>query len=192
MTVNPKYLLPVFLAAILSLVSGCGEADSPNPTGRLPSLSSAEASELGDELVDQNGGFAYRMPRGWSAVNSRSGKYLVASGRTLLGFAPNIATSRERAPVRFDGYAERSKHSIGKLMPGATLQEECSFTTTAGLKGRRWIVFSESDGQKLWHAFYLFPGEGDDKFMLTASHTRDGGPRMLFAFDGAMKTFRIH
>lgn len=154
-------------------------------------MSSAEASELGDELVDQNGGFTYRMPRGWSAINARSGKYLVASGRTILGFAPNIVTARERAPLRFDGYTERSKRSIGKLMNGATLQEESSFTTTAGLKGRRWIVLSEAEGEKLWHAFYLFPGEGDDKFMLTASHTREAGPRMLFAFDAAMKTFRI-
>ena len=180
------------LIAALSAISGCGDADSGGAPAKGPSLSSAEAGELGDELVDQNGGFAYRMPRGWTAVDSRSGRYLVASGRTAFGYAPNLATTRERAPLRFESYAQRSKRSIGKLMEGAKLQEESAFTTASGLKGRRWIVFSESENQKLWHAFYLFPGEGDDKFMLTASHTREGGPRMLFVFDAAMKTFRIH
>lgn len=174
------------------MATSCDDADSARPVPKGPALSSAEAGELGEELVDPGGGFAYWMPRGWTAIEPSSGRFPVASGRSIGGFAPNIATSRERAPLRFEGYAERSKRSIGKLMEGAVLKEESAFTTTSGLKGRRWIVFSESDGQQLWHAFYLFPGDGDDKFMLTASHTREAGPRMLFVFDAAMKTFRIH
>jgi hypothetical protein len=146
---------------------------------------------LGDELEERAGGFSYRMPRGWKSVDSRSSRFLVASGPDVGGYEPNITASRERAPLRFESYVARSKASIGKLMEGAVLQQDSAFTTASGLKGRRWIVHNEAEGRKLWHAFYLFPGEGDDKLMLTVSHTRAAGPGLLPVFDAAMKTFSL-
>lgn len=190
MILKHKLLATLLLGMVALMGTSCDDGGSANVSSARSTMA-AESGDLGEELFDENGHFSYRVPSGWRVVESAASRYLVASGRSVGRFAPNIAASRERAPLRFESYAERCKRSLGKIMEGAQLQEESAFTTASGLKGRRWIVFSEADGVKLWHAFYLFPGEGDDKFMLTATEMRDYGARALPAFDASMKTFRL-
>lgn len=190
MTLKHKLLSTLLLGLVALLGTSCG-GDSVDASAKASTQAVADVGDLGEELSDESGHFSYRVPNGWSIKESAASRYPVATGRSAGRFAPNIATSRERAPLRFESYAERSKRSLGKIIEGAQLQEESAFTTASGLKGRRWIVFSEADGVKLWHAFYLFPGEGDDKFMLTATEMRDYGARALPMFDASMKTFRL-
>jgi hypothetical protein len=172
-------------------VTGCKPSSNPETKPGGPPLTGAEENVLGETLTDARGGFSYRMPAKWSAVDSPDGRYLMAQEPVFPGYRSNITLSRETAPLRFESYVEESRKGLLKLVENARLLEDSEFVTSAGLKGHRWVASSTAGNVQLWQVFYLFPGNGDDKLMLTASATRDQGQRLAFVFDAAVKTFKV-
>jgi hypothetical protein len=178
------------MVLVLALVClGCEPASTPSPPAGT--LTGAEENVLGNELADAAGGFAYRMPAGWSAVRVPELDFPLAQEPQYPGYRSNIRVTREQVPTAFDLYLQQGKTSLPELLDRPVVLEDTEFTTLSGLKGRRWRVRSRLGDGEILQLFYLFPGPGDAKIAMTASCTTFQESRMVFAFDAAAKTLRL-
>ena len=177
----------VLVPALVCL--GCEPASVPPSPAVV--LTGAEENVLGDELADASGGFAYRMPAGWSAAKVPELAYPLAQEPKYPGYRSNIRVTREKIPTAFELYLVQGKTALPELLNQPVVLEDTEFVTVSGLKGRRWRVRSRLGDGEILQLFYLFPGPGDDKIALTASCTSFQESRMVFVFDAAAKTFRL-
>ena len=178
------------VALVVALVcTGCDPGKPSLPP--VAALTGAEENVLGTELVDAEGGFAYRMPAGWSASKVPELAFLLAQEPQYPGYRSNIRVIREKIPTAFELYLVQGKNSLPELLNQPVVLEDTEFVTVSGLKGRRWRVRSRLGDGEILQLFYLFPGPGDDKIALTASCTSFQESRMVFVFDAAAKTFRL-
>jgi hypothetical protein len=174
------------LGLLAVLLGGCGR-ETAAPSRGVP-LSGAEANVLGATLDDADGRFSYRMPRGWSAVRVPELRFLMAQEGMFPGYRSNIRLTREAVPLRHDLYLKQAKGLVEAAAEGARIVDDDAFATAAGLEGRRWLVRSKLGQTDVLQIFYVFPGQGDEKIVMTASCTRDQEPRLAFVFDAAAKT----
>lgn len=178
------------LASSLALLeTGCQPPPKNEVTGAA--LSSGEADQLGDTLTDAKGGFSFRMPLGWYASEITDSPYQAALGPAVANYRANMRISREEAPLRFDDYVKLSLAEFQRAHEGAIVLDEADVKTVAGLRGRRWNVFLTLAGTRLWQAYYLFPGPGDDKVVVMATAVRDQQHIIAAKVDAAMKTLVI-
>lgn len=168
------------------LETGC----QPPPNGEVKgaTLSSGEVDLLGDMLTDAKGGFSYRLPFGWQSSEITDSPYQAALGPTIADYRANIRICRDEAPLRFDDYVKLSLAEFQRAHAAAMVMEEADVRTVSGLRGRRWTVYLTLDGTRLWQAYYLFPGPGDDKVVVMATAAREQELRTALMVDAAMKT----
>jgi hypothetical protein len=180
----------LFCAGILAVLTcGC-RPSTPTAVPGEP-LTGAENNVLGGSLSDTNGGFSYRMPIGWSATTVPELKFQLAQEPMFPGYRSNIRVTRERVPMRFDLYLRDGRNALLELLEDAKVVEDSDFTTVSGLRGKRWRVHAKTGSAEVLQLFYLFPGPGDDKIVMTASCTLYQASRMVFVFDAAAKTLEL-
>lgn len=177
------------LWSALLLLPGC---DRPAlETNHRAHLSSHERQLLGRKLDEPAGGFSYYVPRNWEVIEVEDSAYRVAVGPHRNGYLANIRVSRESAPINFSYYLQVARRELGNQFMGTGVEDDDSFTTVAGVKGRRWIAHTMQAGERVWHAHYLFPGPGDVKFVISASASQAEAVRVEQMADAAVKTLRI-
>jgi hypothetical protein len=168
---------------------GCGPESVPVLPG--PPLNANELQYLGDRLNEPRGGFSFRMPLGWTAQAIVESSYQAAVGPVFEGYLPHIRVSREAAPLNFEFYLAEARAELARQPEVSGVEEDSPFVTTAGVKGRRWVVYSFQSGGRIWHAHYLFPGPGETKLVVSVSASKQDALRMAFVADACLKTLVI-
>ena len=145
----------------------------------------------GARVMETTGGFSYVPPAGWRVTPFPGLKYRVIYGRPSGGFAPNINFVDEAANMALSEYAQASLTQMKLHFPGFHFRGQTPFVTASGLRGVRMVADDSPTGQKLQQVFYLLPGRGAVKFVVTASTLASDGAKYNSAIDAAMKTFTI-
>ncbi len=182
-------LAGTFWLAALVVLAGCERpVEEANDRAHL---SSHERQLLGPKLDERSGGFSYYIPRNWEIIDVEDSAYRVAIGPRRNGYLANIRVSRESAQVNFSYYLQLARRELGEQFMSTGVEEDDSFTTVAGVKGRRWITHTLQAGERVWHAHYLFPGPGNVKFVVSASATQSDARKVAEMSDAAVKTLII-
>lgn len=177
------------LLSALCLLSGC---DRPTlEDNNRAHLTPHERQLLGRKLEERTGGFSYYIPRNWEIIEVEDSPYRVAIGPHRNGYLANIRVSRESAQVNFDYYLRLARREVGNQFMGTGVEDDDSFTTVAGVKGRRWITHTIQAGERVWHAHYLFPGPGNVKFVISASAASSQASLAEEMANAAVKTLII-
>ncbi len=181
-------LLWIVLLAQL-LWTGCRPA--PAPPTETAQLNAKERECLGPTLEEAKGSFAYRIPRDWEFMEMDESPFRVAVGPRINGYVSNIRVSREVAPIKFAYYVDQARQELGRQSLTTGVEEDTRFVTVSGIVGRRWITHTFQAKERVWHAYYLFPGPGDAKIVVTVSAAQADALRMGFVADACMKTMVI-
>jgi hypothetical protein len=182
-----RVLLIVLLAPLLW--AGCRPA--PAPVLETARLSPKERECLGRTLEETKGSFAYSIPRDWEFMEMDDSQFRVAVGPRINGYVSNIRVSRELAPSKFEYYVDQARKELGRQALTTGVEEDTRFVTVSGIVGRRWITHTFQSKERIWHAYYLFPGPGDAKIVVTVSAAQSDALRMGFVADSCMKTMVI-
>jgi hypothetical protein len=144
-------------------------------------------------LVSQPGLFSYQAPAGWAVKASPMSKYPVALDAPQNGYSANINVVAESFPGSLKDYVAANKTALSssKLFANVRFAHETAFQTASGLSGVRLVVLDTIGQLNLRQSFYIFPGHGDQKFVVTASSSADDGEKNSPIFDAALKTFSV-
>ena len=136
-------------------------------------------------------GLLYQPPPGWRLTTVPGLKYKVSFTHPANGFATNLNIVDETAPMSIEEYARQNIVTMKRRLPGFQLTGQSPFATAAGLRGVRLRGKSSPGGRALRQVFYLFPGRGSQKFVVTLSSPAADGSKYDQSVDAAMKTFTV-
>jgi len=151
----------------------------------LTSLGLAQTTEISEP----SGGFAFTIPQGWQTREFPGLKYKVAYGTPVKGFAPNIVVVDEQFAGSIGEYTALNLKNIAQVFVDFRNLGQTPFLTQSGLQGVRLVTQARQQKVLLRQVFYLLPGQGDKKYVLTFSALLEEGDKYDSAVDAAIKTF---
>jgi hypothetical protein len=172
-SVNPACAVLVFLAA------GTGLVANPGPT------------------VLAKGLLSYQAPPGWMVRDPVGiSKYQIAVAPAPAGIPANINIEVDQEAGPMDGYIANSLATLKKLpqVEDLTVVSQKTFTTAAGLDGRRVVVTDtvpQLNNVRIEQVFYYFDGGGDNKLVITATCRASDAATDEPLFDAAMKSMTL-
>lgn len=166
------------VAAVLSL----GAVLSP----ALTPIAHAQA-----RLSEPSGGFSYVPPAGWKVKTFPGLKYKICYTTPSGGFAPNITTLDETAPVGLNEYVRVSFANMRRAYAKLTIKSQGAFVTNSGLRGSRTVTNGTMQGRNVRQVFYVFPAANNRKIIATVSWLQASGEKYTAATDASMKTFKL-
>ena len=151
---------------------------------------SAQA-QAGGDTVSSPGVFSYQAPPGWAVKDTSISKYKVSFDTPKNNFAANINVVVQSYPKSLADYVDVNKAQIKNIavLQNVLIVDERPFTTTAGLQGTRMVVTDTVGKADLEQTFYLFAGDGDAKYVVTASCLLGDAQAYAPIFDASIKTF---
>lgn len=154
-------------------------------------LSVAPVSAQGARLAEPAGGFSYQPPAGWHIRTFPGLKYKICYTTPANGFAPNINTVDEVAPVPMGPYMQASIAQMKRAYANLHVVSQKPFVTASGIQGARLVTDGVAAGKHMHQVFYVFPGTNNRKYVLTASSLASDHGKYDAATDQAMKTFKL-
>lgn len=151
----------------------------------------ATAAYAGPPVTDTAGGFSYTAPNGWKVATVALSKYKIAYSKPSGGFAANFNVVEEDAPTPLSNYVRVSVANLKTMMPGYHFVSQTPFVTKSGLHGFKVVTDSAPQGRKLRQSYFLFPGHGTRKLVVTASVLQAQAALYAGPIDAAMKTFTV-
>ena len=142
-------------------------------------------------LSEPAGGFSYLPPAGWHIRTLPGLKYKVCFAKPLAGFAPNINTVDEVAPVPMGPYVQASIAQMKRAYANLHVLSQKPFVTASGVHGVRMVTDGLAAGKHMHQVFYVFPGANSRKYVLTASFLASDGSKYDAVTDASMKTFTL-
>ena len=159
--------------------------------GLAGTLSAAPALASGTRLVEPAGGFSYLPPAGWHTRTFPGLKYKICYTTPANGFAPNINTVDEVAPMAMGPYMQLSISHMKLAYTSLHVLSQKPFVTASGLHGVRMMTDGVVGDKHMHQVFYIFPGGNNRKYVLTASSLASDRGKYDAATDAAMKTFAV-
>ncbi len=145
----------------------------------------------GTRLSEPAGGFSYLPPAGWHIRTFPGLKYKVCYTTPANGFAPNINTVDEVAPMALGPYMQISVSHMKLAYTSLHVVGQRPFVTASGLRGVRMATDGVVGDKHMHQVFYVFPGSNNRKYVLTASALASDGSKYDAATDASMKTFKL-
>lgn len=142
-------------------------------------------------LSEPAGGFSYLPPAGWHIRTFPGLKYQVCYTTPAGGFAPNINTVDEVAPLPLGPYVQLSVSQMKRAYTSLHVLGQKPFVTASGVHGIRMATDGVVGGRHMHQVFYVFPGTSSRKYVLTASSLASDHGKYDAATDAAMKTFKL-
>ncbi len=142
-------------------------------------------------LSEPSGGFSYVPPAGWKVKTFPGLKYKICYAAPSAGFAPNITTLDETAPVGLDEYVRVSFANMKRAYTKLAIKSQGAFVTNSGLRGSRTVTNGTMQGRNVRQVFYIFPAANNRKILATVSWLQASGEKYTAATDAAMKTFTL-
>jgi len=151
---------------------------------------SSHAQALG-ETVSAPGVFSYQAPAGWTLKDTPMSKYKFSFDTPKNNFAANINVVVQDYPKPLADYVALNKTQIKNIamLQNVLIVDEKPFTTTAGLQGTRLVITDTVGKSDLEQTFYIFAGDGDTKYVVTASCLVNDAQVYAPIFDASIKTF---
>ncbi len=168
----------------------CTAALLPLTLGLTVILPAPPVSAQG-RLSEPAGGFSYQPPAGWHIRTFPGLKYKICYTTPAGGFAPNINTVDEVAPMPMGPYVQLSVSQMKRAYTSLHVLSQKPFVTASGLSGVRMATDGIVGGKQMHQIFYIFPGSSNRKFVLTASFLASDHNKYDAATDQAMKTFKL-
>ena len=169
---------PAF-AALVFLTAGTGLGANPGPT------------------VLAKGLLSYQAPAGWIARDPVGiSKYQIAVAPARVGMPANINIEVDQEAKPMDDYIANSLATLKKLpqVEDLTVVSQKTFTTAAGLDGRRVVVTDtvpQLNNARIEQVFYYFDGGGDNKLVITATCSASDAAINEPLFDAAIKSMTL-
>lgn len=156
------------------------------------SIMPGHAQDLGD-MVSQADVFSYQAPKGWSIRDTGMSKYKISFDAPKNSFAANINVVVETYPKPLADYVEFNKSTIKSvpLLQNVLIIDEKPFTTAGGLQGVRMVITDTVGKADLEQTFYIFAGDSDTKYVVTATCLIGDARHYAPIFDASMKTFSL-
>lgn len=148
-------------------------------------------AHAGPQVTDAAGGFSYTAPNGWKVTTMALSKYKIAYAKPSDGFATNLNVVDENSPLALADYARASVTTLKAKMPGYHFVSQGPFVTKSGLHGVKLVTEAAPQGRKLRQTYFLFPGHGSRKLVVTASVLSAQAAQSAGMIDAAMKTFTV-
>ncbi len=164
---------------------------TPYALTALAVVLTATAAYAGPQVTDAAGGFSYTAPDGWKATTMAASKYKIAYAKPSGGFAANFNVVEEDAPTPLPNYVRVSVANLKTMMPGYHLVSQTPFVTKSGLHGFKVVTNAAPQGRELRQTYFLFPGPGTRKVVVTASVLQAQAAKYAGPIDAAMKTFTV-
>ncbi len=163
----------------------------PFAVGMAATVLVPPASAQGTRLTEPAGGFSYLTPAGWHIRTFPGLKYKICYTTPANGFAPNINTVDEVAPMALGPYMQLSVTQMKRAYASLHVVSQNPFATASGLRGVRMVTDGVVGDKHMHQIFYVFPGANNRKFVLTASSLASDHSKYDVATDKAMKTFKL-
>ena len=135
--------------------------------------------------------FSYQVRQGWTVRPYGGMKYKLAFGPVSKKFAPNMNVMAEETALSIDKYCQANEATLKKAIPGIKFKGKTYFTTAKGLKGVKLSTTASQQGKQLAQVFYMFPGRGNTRFVVTCTTLIEQAAKYAPAFDKSMKTFVV-
>lgn len=149
------------------------------------------APAQGTRLSEPAGGFSYLPPTGWHIRTFPSLKYKICYTTPANGFAPNINTVDEVAPMAMGPYMQLSVTQMKRAYTNLHVLSQNPFVTASGIHGIRMATDGVVGGKHMHQVFYVFPSANNHKYVMPASSLASDHNKYDAATDKAMKTFKL-
>ncbi len=151
----------------------------------------APAAAQGVRLSEPAGGFSYTVPAGWQIRTFPGLKYKICYTTPASGFAPNINTVDEIAPLAMGPYMQLNVTQMKRAYASLHVLSQKPFVTASGIHGVRMATDGVVGDKHIHQVFYVFPGANNRKYVLTASSLASDHGKYDAATDTAIKTFKL-
>lgn len=136
------------------------------------------------------GGFSYSVPADWEPGSITGMPYKIVRDKLNKGFRANINVHREKNNFTFDEYYKSNIKELKEYMNGFREIEQSGYSSTAGLKGKRFICSTNQGGKTLVQAFYFFESADKTKTIITGTALLEDKDSYLPIFDTITKSFK--
>jgi hypothetical protein len=121
----------------------------------------------GFEVVSPDGGFSYRLPRGWTLKNAPGARYKVAvdpqkdakivvNTSLAIYVVDDFVNGRNFLPIAVERFRNDTLKKAAKRDPDFKIIESSKFTTDSNQQGLRTLVRVRRDGIVFHDSLYFF------------------------------------
>jgi hypothetical protein len=146
------------------------------------------AEERGERLIEKQGGFEIYGPQAWKIADTGL-KYKIFRGPTDKQFTPNINFTDGEHDGSITEYIDAAIEIISQYFTNFILIERTSFTTNAGLKGRKIITEANLNQIPFRQSVYFFLNGKGKIMLITATSNQNNGAEYDAIFDESIRTF---
>ena len=153
----------------------------------------------GYEVVSPDGGFSYRLPKGWKLVNAPGARYKVAvdpHNRAKIVVNTSMAlyvvddyNGRNLLPQTVERFRYETLKRAAKRDPDCKVIENSKFTTNTNQQGIRTLVRVKRNGVLFHDSLYFFQHYAKILWIVCSA---PGDGSMDGQLEAIVKTFRSH
>lgn len=133
------------------------------------------------------GPFEFTVPAGWTVQSHPQLRFQLALGPGKHKERPTINILPDSSPLSISKYCQQNEELLAKQIKAVKIKGKSYFTTAKGVRGVKLIVRAG----ELIQVFYLFPGKGDAKYVVTCTTPTSQAAKWMPQFDKSMKTFVV-
>lgn len=142
-------------------------------------------------LIENNDGFSYSPPAGWTLKEIPGQKYRFAMDQPANQFAANINVVDEQFADGLDAYVKANLATLERVYQKMEVASQDGIVTTAGAKARRIVINGRVNDRDLRQVFFLFTGNGQTKYVMTCTALASDGDKRDALYDAAAKSFQV-
>lgn len=131
------------------------------------------------------GPFEFTVPAGWTVESHPQLRFHLALGPASHKQRPTINIFPDSSPLPISKYCQENEELFRKQNKGVKIKGKSFFTTAKGVQGVKLIV----KAAELTQVYYLFPGKGAAKYVVTCTTPTSQAAQWMPQFDKSMKTF---
>jgi len=132
-------------------------------------LAAGEPAPAGERLTTADGALSLVVPPNWQTREFPGMRNRVAAAVPVQGFAVNLNIVDEPTPMPITEYQAATQAALARVMSEFKFISAAPFATTAGVQGVRMVTECVQGQFRLRQVFFLLPGRGVTKYVVTCS-----------------------
>jgi hypothetical protein len=160
-------------------------------------LSGGAATAHGFEVVSPDGGFSYKLPKGWTLINASGARYKVAvdphknakivvNTSLAIYVVDDLVNGRNFLPISIERFRDTTLKKAAKRDPDFKVIENSKFITISNQQGLRSLVRVRRNGILFHDSLYFFQHYARIVWILCSG---PGDGSMDSELESIMKTF---
>lgn len=147
--------------------------------------------EVGERLIEKDGGFSFCPPGGWIVREFPGLKFKIAIGPRDNSFTPNINITDYQFEGTLEQFTDQSINEMKNSMESFTLITNENFVTEKKVTAKRLISISKGKKQMLRYSFLYFMGPKRKFIVITCTSPADGGEKYDNIFYESLRTVEL-